>query len=265
MFIPMEANTNNGLMEIDFLDSMRELHKILKETITHGSFQEDDFSKLRGIFQKSHCSGAIPKWLLSLPDLKSIRKLAQGKSDHYSEREEWLQKELQPLYDAIQNDNNDILYAQSFILKELDSQVIKMNWEKMLSRLEKDPEGAITMARTMLESELKLIAEKIGISYSKNEDTPNLYRNVSNALKISPNHHQEELFKKLLGNCSGIVTSVSEIRNSYSDAHGHTDSQYKVDVRLARFVVHVSASICLLLCETFVKYQNDSKYTPFGS
>lgn len=248
-------NTNSEIESANDQEKLYSLHNILNEAITSGTFLEEDFNALRSFFINSSYMPLLPTWLCISPNLAAIRRTAQGISSHYKERREWLNEELSPLYKAVQQFTTDILNGHTCILENLNSKTIMLHWGKMLSRLGHDPEGAVTMARTLLESELKLIAEKLDLQLGKNEDVPSLYKKIAVVMKLSADQHQEKMFKSLLGSCSGIVTSISEIRNSYSDAHGNTDKHYKIDERLARFAVHTSGSLCLFLCETFIGFE----------
>ena len=240
-------------------EKLYSLHSILDKAVTSDNLLENEFKDLRSFFINSLYMNLLPKWLCTSPDLAAIKKIAQGISSQYKGRREWLNEELSPLHKAVRQFTTDILNENICILESLDSKTIMLHWDKMLCRLKHDPEGAVTMARTLLESELKLIAEKLDLQLGKNEDVPSLYKKIAVVMKLSADQHQEKMFKSLLGSCSGIVTSISEIRNSYSDAHGNTDKHYKIDERLARFAVHTSGSLCLFLCETFIGFEERTR------
>lgn len=57
----------------------------------------------------------------------------------------------------------------------LNADSVRDAWDKAIGRRENDPNGAITMARTMLESTLKTILADRGISYKDSDDLPTLY------------------------------------------------------------------------------------------
>ncbi|CAB3975658.1 hypothetical protein BCO9919_07005 [Burkholderia cenocepacia] len=51
-----------------------------------------------------------------------------------------------------------------------------MAWRKVLEWRESDPEGAITMARTLLESTCKHILDELEVTYGESPELPELYR-----------------------------------------------------------------------------------------
>jgi hypothetical protein len=82
-------------------------------------------------------------------------------------------------------------------LRILNSESIMVIWQKAISRKDNDPEGAITIARTLLESGLKRIVDELKIYYSMNLDLHELYKLVPNELHLSPEQHDEKLFKQI--------------------------------------------------------------------
>jgi hypothetical protein len=59
-------------------------------------------------------------------------------------------------------------------------------WDKANDRLLDDPEGAITAARSLLESTCKLILGELKVAYSGSSDVPKLYDSVCRALGMAP-------------------------------------------------------------------------------
>jgi hypothetical protein len=73
-------------------------------------------------------------------------------------------------------------------------------WSKALSRRNQDPEGAITVARTLLETVCKRILDDIPVTYSDKEDLPKLYSMAAKALNLAPDLHTEEPIKAMRTN-----------------------------------------------------------------
>lgn len=69
-------------------------------------------------------------------------------------------------------------------LTMLDADHVADLWQKALDRRQRDPEGAITAARTLLESVCKLILDDLAIPYS-DDDLPKLYGKVASALALA--------------------------------------------------------------------------------
>lgn len=76
--------------------------------------------------------------------------------------------------------------------KDLNAVSVEQAWAKRLDRRCSDPAGAITSARTMLESVCKTILDDRGIECSDPDDLPKLYRKTSRILGLAPSDHTEE-------------------------------------------------------------------------
>ncbi len=70
-------------------------------------------------------------------------------------------------------------------------------------------------------------------------------------LNLSPSQHTEDIFKQILGGCSGIVNGLGSLRNRLGDAHGKGKANIKPAPRHAELAVNLSGTMALFLMETF--------------
>jgi hypothetical protein len=124
-------------------------------------------------------------------------------------------------------------------------------WQKALNRRADDPEGAITAAKTLLETVCKHIIDEVGESYSKKDDLPKLYRTAVKHLKLVPNQHTEKIFKNILGNCESIVGNLAGLRNRLGDSHGQGKRHVKPQARHAELAVNLAGSMAMFLVSTW--------------
>jgi hypothetical protein len=132
-------------------------------------------------------------------------------------------------------------------------------WTKAKARLKDDPEGAVTAAKTMIESCCRSMIDSLGGTYTNNDDLPKLYKTLSGMLGIDASSNVEEDFKKLGGACSSIVNSISHIRNRTGDAHASSDD---VNYLQACFVVNVAGSFVNYLVSLTKKCQQGGSANP---
>jgi hypothetical protein len=78
-----------------------------------------------------------------------------------------------------------------------------------------------------------------------------LYKKTSQELNLSPSQHTEEIFKQILGGCSGIINGLGSLRNKLGDAHGKGRINIKPAPRHAELAVNLSGTMALFLLETF--------------
>jgi hypothetical protein len=93
-------------------------------------------------------------------------------------------------------------------IASFDEAGIREAWEKALDRRPSDPDGAITAAKTLLETVCKhIIEEGNGPQYGDNDDLPKLYHLAAEQLNLAPSQHTETAFKGILGNCQPWLDS----------------------------------------------------------
>jgi hypothetical protein len=132
----------------------------------------------------------------------------------------------------------------------LDAESVREAWSRALERRDAHPEGAITMARTLLESTLKTILDDRKIAYKDADDLPALYKAASRELGLAPGAYSEQAFKQILGGCHSVVVALGSLRNKAGDAHGSGRRTYRPAARHAALAVNLAGSMSLFLIET---------------
>lgn len=137
--------------------------------------------------------------------------------------------------------------AVSEALDVFNSSYMQEVWAKALARREADPEGAVTSARTLLETLCKHILDAAGTKYDEGLPLPKLYRLAAGVLDIAPTDHTEPIFKSLFQACAEIVDSIGRLRNHLSDSHGRGPFGTMPDWRHAELAVNLSGAIATYL------------------
>lgn len=144
-------------------------------------------------------------------------------------------------------------------LGTLDASHIHHIWLKALARRVDDPDGAITAARTLLESVCKLILDESDIEYENDSSLPRLYSLVASRLNLAPSMHTEKVFKQILGGCHSVVDGLGSIRNRLSDAHGQGKLPVKPAPRHAELVVNLAGAVALFLAATWTSAKGNAR------
>src|SRR5207237_5724750 len=112
---------------------------------------------------------------------------------------------------------------------------------------EADPEGAVTSARTLLESVCKHILEEAGKEYRDGTPLPNLYKLTAEVLDIAPTEHTAPIFTALFVSCAELIESIGRLRNYLSDSHGRGPFGTMPDWRHAELAVNLSGAMATYL------------------
>lgn len=136
-------------------------------------------------------------------------------------------------------------------LSKIDVPYIVETWGKALERRTEDPEGAITTARTLLESVCKSILDELKMQYGEDWDLPKLYRLVAKNLELSPDAVADDVLKRTFGGCQSVVEGVGALRNRVSDSHGKGKEPIRAEARHAELAVNLPGSMAKFLVETY--------------
>lgn len=211
------------------------------------------FKSLRREFiTEANTKNITPKFLKRTRDLDQFWGIIQPMFGSYAERRKYLYDQFSPLLDFLENTNSS---AHETSVGEAFEQFVPGHipdlWNKAIERTKDDPEGAITLARTLLESVCKYILDEEEITYKSDGSLPTLWRACSEQLNLSPSQHTEIVFKSILGSCENIVSSLGSLRNKISDSHGQGKRPVKPHARHAELSVNLAGSMAQFLVSTW--------------
>lgn len=135
---------------------------------------------------------------------------------------------------------------------------VHARWSAALERRSTDPEGAITLARTLLEDVCKWLLNETGGTWEETDDLPALYKRLAKTLNLAPDGHTEQTFKQILGSCQSIVEGLGALRNKLGDAHSVGPRRVRPSVRHAELAVNLAGTMATFLVETW-KARNQLK------
>ena len=189
----------------------------------------------------------LPEWIKTKRTIDQFWTFIKGKYDSYKERRNFLLSEFAPLLNYLEKKSTSPL-EESIVFDETH---IHIQWQKSLERKQTEPEGAITSARTLIESILKHILDEQEIDYNDAAELPELYKEVAKSLNLAPENHQEQIFKQILGGASGVVSGLGALRNKLGDAHGKSKKSVKPSERHSELAVNLAGSMAIFLFKTY--------------
>ena len=166
---------------------------------------EGEFKRMREeLLQEPLIKDRLPRFVRTHRDFKQFWGFIKKVSDHYQGRREYLWEQFRPALEFLEKPGSPADEAVADILAKFDVENVHSVWSKALERRSDDPEGAITAARTLLETVCKYILDECGVSYDDNADLPKLYRLTADALNLAPSQQSEEIFKRIFGSCQTV-------------------------------------------------------------
>jgi len=250
---PSESNSDDlSDFETD-LERAEYLQDILIDHATYKrSSNNDHYKALRRHFlDNPNTKPLVPKFVRTKRTLSHFWSFISEEFSRYKKRREFIWDEFSTLLDFLEKGGESPHSATvGESLDVLSSEYVNLIWRKATRRVQDDPGGAITLSRTLLEAVLKHVSDELGIDYGDSPSLNQLYKPVSDALNLSPEQHDEEIFKKILGSLAGVANGLGRLRNNLSDAHGKGKRSYSPDRRHAELAVNVAGSMCMFIVRT---------------
>jgi hypothetical protein len=231
---------------------VRRLYDVCESIATGRAAQYEDYESARQAVLEEHLlAGAMPAWLRSARSGSQFWNFIKPKYRTYAERRAFLAAEFDPLFSLAEVGGAGPIDSSVAKLANVGtSESVQSAWEKCLERRDRDPEGAITAARTMLESCCKCILDDHRVPLKGTEDLPKLYGLVAERLKLSPGAHEEKIFRQILGGCHAVVEGLGTLRNRLGDAHGKGSRPVRPTARHAQLAVNLAGAMSSFLIET---------------
>lgn len=202
--------------------------------------------------QDSAIKNLLPSFVRTCRTLDVFWPYIKAQAGTYADRRLIISQAFTPVIEFLENKNKapgDSTVSE--VLQTFDSEGVHAVWIKALDRRSADPEGAITVARTLLETVCKHILDSMNVGYTDKEDLPKLYSMAAKALKLAPDQHTEEPIKAILGGAMKLVNGLGTLRNRLSDSHGRGGKPVRPSPRHASLAVNTAGAVATFLVETY--------------
>lgn len=240
------------------LERIESLQNMLIARAT-GSYPEDsEYAEVRQeLLQDEQIRAQLPGFVKTCRSLDQFWGYIKGKYGTYAERRTHIWDSFSPLVQRLeQGDSSPVEVSVEQLLQRVSYDSVHVIWTKALDRRSTEPEGAITLARTLLETVCKHVIEESQGDLDKHLDLPKLYRQASELLNIAPTQHSEQVFRKILGGCTSVVEGLGSLRNQLSDAHGQGRRRVKPAARHAELAVNLAGAMATFLLATHESRQD---------
>lgn len=229
---------------------------MLLSAATEGVRDSGPYQRLRqSLMAEPEIADRLPGLMRTFRDLDGLRAHLQGKSATWQGRREIIEEAFTPMLDELEGINRmPADTGNSTVLSSFDTEGVHAVWTKALDRRQSDPEGAITVARTLLETACKRVLDDRQIAYDDKDDLPKLYGSVAKALKLAPSQHAEDAIKAILGGAMNVVNGIGTLRNKLSDAHGRGGKlPVRPSPRHATLAVNMAGAVAVFIVETHLE------------
>lgn len=235
------------------------LQNLLISHATGGASSDSDYSTLRRHFlDQPSTKDLVPRFVRTSRDLAQFWQFIKAKFAHYAERRQFLWDEFRPLLEFLERGATPPSARMiSETLHKFDAENVHASWAKALDRCSADPDGAVTAARTLLETVCKHILDETKTEYGKSPNLPELYDLVAKGLRLSPTQHTEKMFRQILQGCSSVVNGLGSLRNKLGDAHGQGKGGVRPKSRHAALAANLAGAMAVFLVETWEARKDD--------
>lgn len=237
----------------ELLTEAEALQNLLVSSATGGSEDGGEYLRLRQVVMAQALLDAyVPRFLRTCRSLGQFWQFIKEKHGTYADRRKFLWDEFRPMLEVLERGGpspSDRFASTTF--EQVDAAHVQAAWSKALDRRASDPEGAITMARTLLESVCKHILDSASVTYDDTPDINKLYRLTSEQLNLAPSQHTEQIFKQILGGCTSVVEGLGALGNRLSDAHGKGKVGVRPAARHSELAVNLSGAVAIYLLATW--------------
>jgi hypothetical protein len=143
-------------------------------------------------------------------------------------------------------------------LSNLTMTGVRQQWMTAASRIPSSPAGAITAARTLLESTCKTILTELGEVPDSSGELGKLYKQVRVKLGIDPKSGASQAVHQMVNGLTQVMDGLAGLSNSAGDRHGLAGGAKITELSFASLAVHAAGTVCVFL----VRVHNDLRRGP---
>lgn len=204
------------------------------------------------LMSRADLKSFVPAFLRTVRDASDYWGFIKGVSPQWEPRRAFIREQMEPLLSHLETAQGGVADTiATEVFHGLDSDHIRDVWDKALERRGSDPAGAITMARTLLESVSKHILDELKVSYDEAADLPRLYFLVLTTLEVAPNQQTEGIVKQIFRSSQAIVEGIGALRNKLGDSHGKGKDHLSPDAAYAELAVNLAGSVATFLVRIY--------------
>ncbi len=259
------ANTSPEIPEDIFECVVHLKNNILGLTTEGGSEAAYKLARTR-LMNVNSIKRLLPKFVLHSSDAASVKAALMNVArdgGSWAKRRDHVNEAFKPVLVFLESGGGAADATITHGLTCYDAPEVQAVWAKALERRLSDPNGAVTVASTLLEEVCKHIIEDSGNEWGRTWNIPKLYAEVAKLLNLAPGQHNEEIFKTILGSCQSVVQSIGSLRNNGGDAHAGGRMRVSYKPRHAALAVNLAGSMALFLIETW-QARNERERTTKG-
>ena len=235
------------------LEDIQSIKNILMARATGERADEGKYQRLRKqLTTNPLIQDKLPRFVRTCGSLHEFWTIIQDQILTYAKRRIYITEQFEEVVTFLEQQAatpGDEPISQ--LLNKVDTPHLTAAWQKALERRASDPAGAITSARTLVETVCKHILDEQRVSYSDTDDLPKLYRLTAESLKLSPSQHTEKIFRQILGGCQSVVEGLGAMLGRHTDADGTEVKGFHPAPRHAELAVNLAGTMATFLLATW--------------
>ena len=139
-------------------------------------------------------------------------------------------------------------------IKNVDREYIKNTASLATEAINRgDFDSAVSKSRTLLEEVFCYVIELKNEKPSESGDIKKLYMRVKDLYRMHGDEKTDKRINELLSGLEKIVSSVSEMRNKYSDAHGIGKNRIRIEEHHACLLVNTAVTMADFILSVAIK------------
>jgi len=235
------------------LEEVTSLKHILMARATGEQADEGKYQQLRRrLTSNALVKDRLPRFVRTCGSLGEFWTLIQDQIRTYAKRRRYITEQFDEVLAFLEQQaaapGDELINPW---LNKVDAPHVAAAWQTALERRASDPAGALTSARTLIETVCKHILDEQKVNYSDTDDLPQLSQLTAHSLKLSPSQHTEQIFRQILGGCQSVIEGLGALQDRHSDADGTETAGFRPAARHAELAVNLAGTMATFLLATW--------------
>jgi len=137
------------------------------------------------------------------------------------------------------------------IVRERDIPAVRIEFERALTAVERDPPAAVTASCAIVESLCKVYIAENHLTLPTDQSIRPLWKIVQEHVGLGPRSVVTDDMRQILGGLATVLNGVGDLRTHAGSAHGQGHDAFTVEPRHARLAVHAAHTLVTFVLETW--------------
>jgi hypothetical protein len=227
--------------------------------LAHRSTSDDIAMEEPGAFLCKSLEDCPAEWLREIVRNGNVVKFIHGFKRHLQRLAEEMQIQAKLVHDLAEGPAASVSAEFERLAEGIGYERAIADWKEAQAAIHVNPDRAITLACTLLETVCKHVLASLKQELPKDQSIRSLFSATAKSLGLDPNDQAEPELRGLSGGLASVAQNLGVLRTRFGNAHGKHAAYVPLSRGHARLAVNAAGVLASFLMDRYVATKEGPK------